>query len=259
MSLFNRKRPQCYRTPYHPGLYDLFDDMASKPHLLIAGATGSGKSVVENGILFNLLHDAPDKNQLILIDPKKVELISYKDFPHVLYYAQDERNARGQNEWLEALQLAERIVNARYDEMSKKHIRMYEGPDVYVVIDELAFLMTSSNKNKYLPILKRLGMIARASRVHMLALTQTVKADVLPTTLTCNFDSRVALRTSTAQQSRMIVDQAGCERFPDPAAEHRALCYFRDGANIQKWNVPKYPDSDFTALVDWWTSKKCRA
>lgn len=258
MKLFNRK-PRQWRTPYHKGLYTLFDDMASKPHLLVAGATGSGKSVLENGILFNLLHESPSVNQLILVDPKKVELLDYKDLPHVLYYAQDEKNSRGVNEWLEALQLAMRIVNNRYDVMTKNHWRMYQGSDVYLVIDELAFIMTSPNKNRYLPILKQLGMIARAARVHVLALTQTVKADVLPTTLTCNFDSRVALRTSTAQQSRMIIDCSGCERFPDPKVEHRAMCYFRDGANLEKWNIPKYSDSEFSALIDWWTSKKCVA
>lgn len=254
MSLFKRR----YKTPSGQ-LYTLFDEMAQQPHVLIAGATGSGKSVLENGILFNLMHNGPSESQLILIDPKQNELIDYKDFPHTLYYAQSEYNRHGKNEWLKALQMALRIVQERCEENGKKRQKMYVGSDVYLVIDELAFLMTSNNKKLYIPILKQLGMIARAARVHIIALTQTVKADVLPTTLTCNFDYRVALRTATAQQSRMIIDCNCCECLPDPRSEHRAQCFIRDGANLQLWNVPKYDDRQYTDLINWWTSRRCVA
>ena len=87
INLFQRK-PRGYITPGGK-VYTLFDDMAKQPHLLIAGATGSGKSVVVNGIIYNLLHDGPSKASLILIDPKRVELAQYKSCPHVLRYASE--------------------------------------------------------------------------------------------------------------------------------------------------------------------------
>jgi len=198
------------------------------------------------------LHEGPGRHQLILIDPKKVELKRYAKLPQVLTYANTPETM------IQALRLAERIVDNRFSEMERKNQLMYEGSDVYVVIDELSFFMTSQKREAF-PILKKLGMVSRAARVHMIACTQTVKATVLPTELTCNFDSRCALRTSTAQQSRMIIDCNGCERLPDPTTEHRAQCYFRDGANLQLWNIPRYSDREFSELINWWTSRKCMA
>lgn len=247
MSLFVKR----YRTPGKQ-YYTLFDSMTKQPHLLIAGATGSGKSVVENGIIYRLLQKLPTDAQLILIDPKRVELAQWAKCPHVIRYASEPETM------LSALRLALQITEERYQRMQKKRIREYNGGHVYVIIDELADLMTTQKK-AVLPVLQRLGQIARAAHVHMIACTQTVKADVLPTVLTCNFDSRVALRTSTAQQSRMIIDVAGCECFPDPKAEKRALCYFRQGANLTVYQVPMHTEEELQDLADYWTSKRCRA
>ncbi len=234
--------------------YRLFSDMAAQPHLLIGGATGSGKSVVVNGIITNLLYNAPSETGFILSDPKRTELIDYKRLPHVLRYATEF------SETVAALRYALEVTEARFSSMAKRHEHIYTGGDIYIIIDELAFLMADHDKRKaVLPLLQRLGIIARAARVHLVACTQTVKADILPTTLTCNFDSRVALRTSTAQQSRMLIDKAGCETFPSPTMEHRALCYFRVGADLSLFNVPMYSEIETTRLIDWWTSRKCIA
>ena len=250
INLFQHK-PKAYRTP-GGDVYTLFEDMAAQPHLLIAGATGSGKSVLLNGIMYNLLHRGPASAQFILLDPKRVELKRYKDLPHVLRYASE------QADMLEALRYALEIVEARYKDMAKKGLLLYDGGDVYIIIDELAALMTTQKK-AVLPILQQLGQIARAAKVHMIACTQTVKADVLPTVLTCNFDSRVALRTATAQQSRMIVDVAGCETFPSPREAGTALCFYRHGADLEKYRIPKYTDEQIERVLTWWTSRRCIA
>lgn len=250
MNLFQRK-PRRYVTP-SGDVYTLFDDMAKQPHLLIAGATGSGKSVLLNGIMYNLLHSGPASAQFILLDPKRVELKRYKGLPHVLRYASE------QADMLEALRYALEIVEARYKYMANNGLLLYDGGDVYIIIDELAALMTTQKK-AVLPILQQLGQIARAAKVHMIACTQTVKADVLPTVLTCNFDSRVALRTATAQQSRMIVDVAGCETFPAPQAAGVALCFYRHGAELEKYRIPKYTDEQTERVLTWWTSRQCIA
>jgi S-DNA-T family DNA segregation ATPase FtsK/SpoIIIE len=248
MSLFRKH----YKTPASNELYTLFDDMASQPHLLVAGATGSGKSVVVNGIIYNLLHNGPEESGLILIDPKRVELIKYKSVPHCIKYASEP------DEWIKALDLALNVTEQRFQEMHKRHEKTYSGGDVYVIVDELAFLMTAK-KREALPRIQKLGMIARAAKVHMIACTQTVKADVLPTTITCNFDARVALRTSTAQQSRMVIGVNGCEQFPSPSIAHKAYCYYRNGADLSLWQVPKYSDSEIETVIKWWTSSQCVA
>lgn len=249
-SLFH-PRQTAWRTPAGR-YYNLFADMAKQPHLLVAGATGSGKSVLVRGILHVLLHKAPADVKLILIDPKRTELLKYARLPHVLKYADQGMDM------VEALQYAKRITDARFQEMQRQGLTEYNGSDVYVIIDELAALMTTQKK-AVLPILQYLGMVARAAHVHMIACTQTVKAEVLPTTLTCNFDSRVALRTSTRQQSRMIIDVSGCETFPSPINAGKAFCFYRCGADLEAYEVPYISESDIAVLLDWWQSDRCVA
>ena len=244
MGIFSRNKH--YVTPSGK-IYDLFSDMAKQPHLLIAGATGSGKSVVVNGIVYNLLHRGPGSLGLILIDPKRTELADYKSVPHCLKYATEP------NEWIEALDLALSVTEERFKEMQKRREKIYSGGDIYVIIDELAFLMTTKKKEA-LPRIQRLGMIARAAKVHMIVCTQTVKADILSTTITCNFDSRVALHTATALQSRMIMGVNGCEDLP-----RYGQGFFCVPGSSDLYNIPKYSDSDFDRVLDWWTSKKCIA
>ena len=250
INLFQRN-PRRYRTP-GGDVYSLFEDMRKQSHLLIAGATGSGKSVALNGIICNILHRGPSEAAMILIDPKRVELVQYSKTPHCIRYASE------QDEILSALRLALDITNERYSQMRRDGVREYRGGDVYVIIDELAALMTMQKKT-VLPILQQLGQIARAAHVHMIACTQTVKAEVLPTQLTCNFDARFALRTATAQQSRMIVDRSGCETFPDPREEGRALGFYRRGANLDLYQVPRYTDDQYNQILNWWQSKQCIA
>lgn len=239
-------RSQRYVSP-GGAYYRLFQDMANQPHLLIAGATGSGKSVVVNGIIYTQLLHCPDRSAFILIDPKRVELDQYKDVPHCLLYASDP------DEWIQALDGALAITERRYSEMQRQGLRMYNGSDIYVIIDELAYLMTMRRKEA-VPRIQKLGMIARAARVHLIACTQTVKADILPTTITCNFDSRVGLRTATAQQSRMILGVNGCEQLP----QHGQGFYSTPQGTVL-YNIPMYTEEQVSALVSYWTSDRCHA
>ena len=158
MLLFNRYRR--YRSPAD-NVYALYNDMSVQPHLLIAGATGSGKSVVVNGIIYNLLHNTPDRVQLILIDPKRVELSQWQRVPHCIVYASEPDNMP------EALRRAMQITEDRYRDMQRRWLRTYDGGHVYVIIDELADLMTTQ-KRAVLPVLQRLCQIGRAARVHVI-------------------------------------------------------------------------------------------
>lgn len=199
-----------YTTP-SGRVYSLYRDMSEQTHLLIAGATGSGKSVVINGIISTLLYrlpgDCADGVGLILIDPKRVELARYKGLPHVIRYASEP------SEMLSALSYAMQLTESRYRQMQKRRQLKYAGGDIYVIIDEFADIITTQGKTVK-PLIQRLAQIGRAAKVHILLATQTPIAKILPTEIKCNFDARVGLRTRSAQDSRNILGYAGLEALP---------------------------------------------
>jgi len=242
--MFGRKK--CWRTP-GGSVWTLYKNMASENHLLIAGATGSGKSVVINGIISTLLHESPSTARMILIDPKRVELIAYKDLPHTISHATEP------DEIVSSLQQALTITDQRYSDMAKRHIKTFDGSHVYVIIDELADLMTT-DKRRVQPLIQRLAQIGRAARVHIIAATQCPLATVIPTAIGVNFDSRVALRTRNAQDSRNILGTTGCELLP-----RYGQGYFRTADGIQLYRLPMVSESEIDSLVSWWTSRKCVA
>lgn len=120
--------------------YVLYRDMLDQPHLLIAGATGSGKSIVINSLMYTALCNSPAQSQFILIDPKRVELIDYKPLPHTLKYACEPI------EIVQALQHTMEFVDMRYKDMQRQRVKKYSGGHIYIVIDELADLMTTNRK-----------------------------------------------------------------------------------------------------------------
>ena len=130
--------------------------------------------------------------------------------------------------------------------------------DLYVVIDELADLMVSIKKET-LPLLQRLAQIGRAARVHVIACTQNVLAVTIPTVLKCNFSTILGLRTCNAQQSRFLISTTGCEMLPDPKREGKGYGFIRDGADLEKILIYKYPDDQVDAVINWWTSSACIA
>ena len=244
--------PSAYRTPAGT-VYKPFLRLAECPHLLIAGATGSGKSVALNGIIHSLLMtSSPVRCMFVLIDPKKVELVQYKDLPHVARYASDHP------EIVRSLQWAVEETDRRFSEMQKNGVREYAGPHLYVVIDELADLMVSLKKET-LPLLQRLAQVGRAARVHVIACTQNVLAVTIPTVLKCNFSTVLGLRTCNAQQSRFLVSATGCEMLPDPKREGKGYGFVRDGADLEKILIYKYPEEETEAIIRWWTSSACIA
>ena len=231
-----------YTTP--GGSYSrLYADMATQTHLLIAGATGSGKSTVLNGILHAILHDAPTADRLILIDLKKVELIDYRDLPHTIMYADDDQEA------IQALQTALHYTDTRYADMQARRIKEYDNSHIYVVIDELADLLTTISKQA-VPLIRRLCQIGRAARVHVIGCTQHIP--MIPTSIRCNFDSRLALRTVTAQDSRNIIYRPGAEKLPKPKTAGRALGYYLTDGDPILYELPMVPDAERRRIIDHW-------
>ena len=234
-------------------IYTLFSTLADRPHLLIGGATGSGKSVVVNGIIYNLLSTrSPFDCQFILIDPKKVELIQYEPLPHTIRYASEPVDIT------RSLQLAVDITEDRFRSMQSVHVREYNGPHLYVIVDELADLMTMM-KNETLPNLQRISAIGRAARVHLIACSQNILAQTIPTVLKCNIPTVVGLRTANKAQSRYLISAPGCELLPDPKREGKGYGFIRDGADLEKQYIHKYSDDEINSLVNYWTSSACVA
>lgn len=234
-----------WRTP--PGqVYSLYRDMLKQPHLLIAGATGSGKSVVINGLVYTAMYDSPAAVQFILIDPKRVELVDYKPLPHTLMYASEPGGM------VEALEKAMEITENRYKAMQRQRVKKYPGGALYVIIDELADLMTTARRQVQ-PLIQRLAQVGRAANVHIIAATQCPLATVIPTPIKVNFDSRVALRTRSAQDSRNILGLTGCELLP-----RYGQGYYMTPDGLKLYNIPMQPQEDINALVKYWQRSRPR-
>lgn len=244
--------PNAYRTP-GGRVYSLYATLADLPHLLIAGATGSGKSVALNGIIYAILATrSPFNAQFVMIDPKKVELVQYAGLPHTARYASEP------SEMIDALTWTLQETDRRFSVMQRDRIREYNGPDLYVIIDELADLMTTQKKEA-LPLLQRLAQIGRAAHVHLICCTQTVLAAVIPTVFRCNIPAILGLRTGTAAQSRLLISVPGCETLPDPKRAGRGFGFLRDGADLARCELYMYPDAELQDLVNYWNSPACQA
>lgn len=225
-------------------------ELLEQKHLMIAGAAGSGKSVLLNGIIYNALFsapcDVPGGKQFILIDQKGHELDMYKPLPHTLRYAVT------LDETTQALQYAVSLMESRDRYMSQKHLRTYDGGDVYVFIDEFADLM-STNRKAVMPLIQRLAQRGRSARIHVFLCTQCPIAKVIPTEIKVNFDSIVGLHTANAQQSRNIIGQRGCECLP----QYGDAYYIKPGADLEHVDrIPLFSDDDIAARVQWWTDQK---
>lgn len=175
-------------------------------HLLIAGATGSGKSVVLHGIISSLLVRQP-RPLLAFVDLKKVEMIEYKGLYNCFAYAD---TAGGAMDLLTAIR-SEMLT--RYDVMTRKRLKKWTGKPLYIVIDEYAELLIDSKK-KCVPLIQSIAQLGRASGIHLLMATQCPLARVIPTEIKLNFDGLLALRTRSAQDSRNIIGVAGAETLP---------------------------------------------
>ena len=197
-------------------------DISKLPHMLIAGTTGSGKSVCMNTLIISLLYKArPDEVKLIMVDPKMVELGVYNGIPHLLIpVVTDPKKAAG------ALQWAVTEMMRRYRLMSEEGVRDIDSynktivndpdqqkmPRVVVVIDELADLMLVAAKEVEESIC-RIAQMGRASGIHLVIATQRPSADVITGLMKANIPSRIAFAVSSAMESRIILDTQGAEKL----------------------------------------------
>ena len=245
---WKRRKLVTYTSP--SGMVEtLFLDVLNQPHTLIAGCQGSGKSVVINGLIDTLMYRLPfDQSggaQMILIDPKRVELAAYKNLPHTLAHAA----GFNPEAWLSALNKAVKIMDSRYSYMERKGLKKYDRGDLYVVIDEWANVYKNGGKEAYKAVL-RLTSEGRAARVHLIMATQVPKATIIPTEIRENFDSRICLRTANAVQSRVIMEEDGCEDLP-----RYGQGYFVKPEGTDLYNIPYIKDDEIQKNLDWWAEQ----
>ena len=199
-----------------------FMDIAKMPHVLIAGTTGSGKSVCLNSIIMSMLYKAtPDEVRMLMIDPKAVEMMVYNGIPHLLVpVVSDPRMASGALSWA-VTEMTHRykilsdngVRNLEaYNELAKKSDTLKPLPQIVIFIDELADLMMTA-PNEVEDSICRLAQKARAAGMHLVIATQRPSVDVITGLIKANIPSRIALTVSNQVDSRTIIDMAGAERL----------------------------------------------
>ena len=201
---------------------NVITDIAKMPHVLIAGSTGSGKSVCINTLITSILYKAkPSEVKLIMVDPKVVELSVYNGIPHLLIpVVTDPKKAAGALAWA-----VQEMVN-RYSLFAQKNVRDIKGynaqldkegvdgklPQIVIIVDELADLMMVSPKDVEDAIC-RLAQMARAAGMHLVIATQRPSVDVITGIIKANIPSRIAFAVSSQVDSRTILDSVGAEKL----------------------------------------------
>ena len=241
-------------------------DLTKMPHLLIAGATGTGKSVCLNALLCGfLVRCTPDELKLLLVDPKRIELSYYNDIPHLLYPV-----ITDMEEATQALKWAVREMERRYDLLAKIGARNLENynkkrlslpseqkevyphlPYLVIVIDELADLMVVAAREVQTSLV-RLAQMSRAAGVHLILATQRPSVDVITGVIKANFPARISFQVSSKVDSRTILDATGAERllgmgdmlFLPPAT-----------AKLQRLHGAYVSEEEINSLVNFWKTQ----
>lgn len=240
-------------------------DLTRMPHLLVAGATGAGKSVCLNGILLSLLYRTqPEEMRLLLVDPKRIEMAMYADEPHLIHPVVTEMS-EAQN----ALDWAVHEMDQRYEAMARMGVRnvasynqrlaSYNGqlppdladlehlPYLVIVIDELADLMMTAAREVETSIV-RLAQLARAAGIHMILATQRPSVDVVTGLIKANFPCRISFQVTSRHDSRTILDQAGAEHL----LGRGDMLFKPSGGRLQRLHGPFLSDEEVQNVVGYW-------
>ncbi len=236
-------------------------DLKKLPHLLIAGTTGSGKSVGVNAMILSLLYkNPPDQLKLVMIDPKMVEFSIYADIPHLLTpIITDPKKAIG------ALQSVAKEMECRYSLMSKYKVKTIDSyneqaknngveafPYLIVVIDELADLMMTGGKEAEVPI-ARIAQMGRASGLHLIVATQRPSVDVVTGLIKTNLPSRVSFRVGTKIDSKVILDTDGAQSL----LGRGDMLFTPPGANgLVRLHAPFATEDEIKKIVDFIKAQK---
>jgi S-DNA-T family DNA segregation ATPase FtsK/SpoIIIE len=232
-------------------------DLATMPHLLIAGATGSGKSVCINSIIACLLcNNTPDDLKLLMIDPKRVELTNFNGIPHLLApVIVDLERVVGSLRW------AMREMDQRYRKLAASEVRNIEEynkrasaqgekrlPNIVVFVDELADLMMLAH-DEVEQALVRIAQMARATGIHLVIATQRPSVDVVTGLIKANFPARISFAVTSQVDSRVVLDMAGAERL---LGRGDMLYMSSDSSQPVRLQGCFVSDRELTRLVNYW-------
>jgi S-DNA-T family DNA segregation ATPase FtsK/SpoIIIE len=263
-------------------------DLAKMPHLLVAGTTGSGKSVSINTMILSLLYRfSPEECRFIMVDPKMLELFVYNDIPHLLTPVVTEPKKA-----IYALKWAVREMESRYKAMSLLGVRNIDGfnqkinegnhkgdvftrrvqtgfdqetgqpifedqplfykafPYIVIVVDEMADLMLVAGKEIEIAV-QRLAQMARAAGIHLIMATQRPSVDVITGTIKANFPTRISFQVTSKIDSRTILGEQGAEQL----LGHGDMLYMSGGGRIQRVHGPFASDSDVEAVTGYLKSQ----
>lgn len=232
-------------------------DLAKMPHVLIAGATGSGKSVCLTSLITGIMFTkTPDEMQLVLIDPKMVELVAFEGVPHLRMPV-----ITDVNEVVDVLTWVSNEMARRYRTFSKVGVRNLEAynaappedsdgplPNIVVVIDELADLMMTAPGDVE-RLLARLAQMARATGIHLVIATQRPSVDVITGLIKANFPTRISFMVSSQADSRTVLDGAGAERL---IGRGDMLYAPPEGGKAQRIQGARVTDEEVRAVVQHW-------
>ncbi len=243
---------------------DVAVDLTRMPHLLIAGATGSGKSVCVNTLIASLLlSHTPETMKMVLVDPKRVEMTQYRGLPHLATpVVMDAERVVGVLQW------AVREMDRRYRafaEQGARHLAAYNRlmeergqaklPFLVIVIDELADLMMLAPEETE-RLITRLAQLARATGIHLVLATQRPSVDVVTGLIKANFPSRIAFAVSSSVDSRVILDQQGAEKL---LGQGDMLYQSSDDSKLRRLQGCFVSDEEIERLVHYWKFRAHRS
>jgi len=235
-------------------------DLSTMPHLLIAGATGAGKSVCLNAIISGLLmHLSPEKLRLVMIDPKRVELADFADVPHLAF----SRIVVEMDQVVGTLQAVINEMESRYRKFAKAGVRNIKSyntktndhstmPYWVVVIDELADLMIAAPYQVEQQLV-RLAQLARATGIHLVVATQRPSVDVITGLIKANFPTRIAFSVASSVDSRTVLDQGGAEKL---LGRGDMLYVPPDEQKTKRVQGVFVSDEEIRSIVDFWSADR---
>lgn len=241
---------RIYKTYNLPAALDyipLYDQITRAPSVLIAGVPGSGKSVLLNGLIYNLLaSETPSSCSMYFIDPKRVELNRYKHLPHCKGIAKDPAAA------LDILYQISDIMETRYIYMERRGIVKLTNNPIYIFCDEIADIMLSDLARPFTKEMQHILQLGRAANIHLIACTQIPNRKIIPANLQAVFNEKIALRCISAIESRQIINIPGAEKLPKYG---RAIWLNSNGYKTID-NIPFIDDQKITERVNYWRQQR---
>lgn len=225
--------------------YRELKDMLYSNHLLIGGASGSGKSVIENDLIYTALFESADSLKIALVDMKRIELIRYKNTPHCIGYANNITDA------LSLLKSLEKVMFERYDQMAARELLKWDKDHIFIFIDEYApLVLDKDHKRNIEKVVQNISQLGRASGIHLIVCTQYV-SNVIDTRIRCNFDNKICLRCGSIADSKKMMDASGAELLP----RFGEMFYCHDGYR-EHLQVPYITQDQINELLSKITPKK---